>query len=216
MKLKHLTIIFLTFAILSYVVFMLIQNYVAIEAEKVRVAEIEKAEKANEARKARAIEIAKAKQADVQRLFDRLFKDMTKYSRGLNHNMDIAKEILKLEDLIAQGANPNKRFEIGSDGDEGKLDTPISYIFFTCARDSYIEGADGRNFYLEIIKLLIDSGVDWNAKNYYEGEDYSGTTTIADTLKWMEDEDENHKPECLEALNYVKNHLKENNIIIEE
>ncbi len=39
--------------------------------------------------------------------------------------------------------------------------------------------------------------------------------TIADTLKRMEDEAEKRNPECIEVLAYVKNHLKENNIIIE-
>ena len=218
MKIKHLAIFFSLLAILAYVVFMLIQHNAVIEAEKVRVAEIEKAEKAkkaNEARKARAIEIAKAKKANLQTSFDRLFLDMTSYSRGLNDNIDIAKAILKLEDLIAQGANPNKNFGFPSEGEGGGLVTPISYIFTTCNNDNYIEYAGGKNFYLEIVKLLIDSGIDWNNTIYYENDDgTSGSYTIADTLKWMEER--TSKPECLEVLAYVQNHLKENNIIIEE
>ena len=223
MKLKHLTIIFLLFAILSYVVFMVGKNYVAIEAEKTRVAEI--ARKARVAErdkviKARAIEIAKAKQDNLQTLFYKLFLDMTHYGYGsgygLDYEMDIAKAILKLEDLIAQGAKPNQQVNIG-EGDYSYSYQPISYIFVTCGNDDYIDDADGRNFYLEIVKLLIDSGVDWNAKDSYDGyHGESGTSTIADTLKWMEDKDEAHKPECLEVLAYVQNHLKENNIIIAE
>ena len=218
MKLKHLTIFFVLFAILSYVVFMVGKNYVAIEAEKARVAEIEKAEKAKKA-EATKIEWAekaeKANKAYKQKLFDRLLKDMTSYSRGLNPNMDIAEAILKLENLIAQGANPNKKISFSEGGEYGYSYTPISYIFRTCGNDSYIEDADGRNFYLDILKLLLDSGVDWNAKNIekiYEG--YSDeTSTISDRLKRTEEN--STKPECLEVLNYVKNHLKENNIVIE-
>ena len=224
MKLKHLTIFFLTLlAVLTYVVFMVIQSDLTTETEKAKIVEAEQARKARVAErdkviKARAIEIAKAKKADKQGLFDRLFKDITYSSYGLNHNIDIPEAIVKLENLIAQGANSNKKVSFGDDGEYGYLYTPISYVFVTCGNDSYIEDADGRNFYLEIVKLLIDSGMDWNAKdieNIYEG--YSDeTSTIADTLKWVEDGDGKYKPECLEALAYVKNHLKENNIVIEE
>ena len=222
MKLKHLTIFFVLFAILSYVVFMVGKNYVAIEAEKARVAEI--ARKARVAErdkviKARAIEREKANKAYKQTSFDRILKDMTYYSRGLNNNIDIPEAILKLEDLIAQGANPNKKISFSEGGEYVYLYTPISYIFLTCGNDDYIDDADGRNFYLEIVKLLIDSGVDWNDKDSYEVyeseyEDNSGTSTIADTLIWVEEN--STKPECLEVLAYVQNHLKENNIVIEE
>ncbi len=156
-----------------------------------------------------------AEKADVQHLFFKTFLDMTYYSLGLNDNMDIAKEILKLEDLIAQGANPNKKFVFPSDSDGESLVTPISYIFTTCRNDHYIEDAGGKNFYLEIIKLLIDNGIEWNAKIYYENDDgTSGSYTIADRIRWLE-ENPSNKPECIEALAYVKTHLKENNIIIE-
>ncbi len=197
MKLKHLTISFLLFVILAYVVFMVIQSDLTTETEK-------------------------AKKANLQPLFYKLFLDMTHYGYGngygLDYDMDIPKAILKLENLIAQGANSNKKVNFGDDGEYGYSYTPISYIFRTCENDDYIDDADDRNFYLDIVKLLIDSGVDWNAKDSYqvyesEYENNSGTSTIADRLKRTEEN--STKPECLEALDYVKNHLKENNIILE-
>ncbi len=226
MKLKHLTIFFLTFAILSYIVFMVIQSDLKIETEKAKIVEAEQAmiaekmaevKKFAEARKAKAIEaerIAKAKEADKQTLFYELFLDITYSGYGLDHNMDIPKAILKLENLIAQGANPNNSFEPYSEGDGENFITPIFYTLRTCNNDFRTYGADDRNFYLEILKLLIDSGVDWNVKNYYESEDgESGETTMADSLRWAEGS--THKPECLEALAYVQSHLKENNITLE-
>ncbi len=187
MKLKHLTIFFSLLAILIYVVLLPVKNINATETEK----------------------------ADVQKLFDRLFTRITYLSSGLNHNMDIAEAILKLENLIAQGANPNKNVNFG-DGDYGYSYTPISYIFLTCVTDSRTYYPDDRNFYLDIVKLLLDNNVDWNAKDIeqiYEG-DSDQISTIADTLIWVEEDV--HKPECLEVLAYVKTHLKENNIVIEE
>ncbi|MCH9845228.1 MAG: hypothetical protein K0U39_06935, partial [Alphaproteobacteria bacterium] len=151
----------------------------------------------------------------AQALFDELFAEMTYYGRGLDYDIDIPKEILKLETLIAQGANPNKKISFEGSGDYGNLNTPISYIFHACANDMYIDDADGENFYLDILKLLIDSGVDWNAKNIYvsyNSDDRS--TTIADTLEWVEENAD--KLQCIEALNYVQNHLKENNITLAE
>ncbi len=150
---------------------MVIENNAVIEAEK--MAEARKIEKALIAEK--MIEARKIEKANVQNLFDRLFTETIRYTYGLDYDTDIPKAILKLENLIAQGANPNKRIIHAVDG-SGYVDTPISYTFLACNNDSYIDDADGRNFYLEIIKLLIDNGVDWNAKNYYESEDTSGTT----------------------------------------
>ena len=220
MKLKHLTIFFLLFAILTYIVFMVVKNNAVIEAEKARVAEIARKARVVERDKvvkARAIEREKAKKDNLQTLFYKLFLDMTHYGYGngygLDYDTDIPKAISKLENLIAQGANPSEQVNIG-EGDYSYSYQPISYIFVTCGNDDYIDDADGRNFYLEIVKLLIDSGVDWNAKDSYDGyHGESGTSTIADTLKGIEEN--SSKPECLEALAYVKNHLKENNIIIE-
>ncbi len=187
MKLKHLTIFFSLLAILIYVVLLPVKNINATETEK----------------------------ADVQKLFDGIFLKMTYASYALNHDMDIAKEILKLENLIAQGANPNKKISFSEGGDYGYSYTPISYIFRTCGNDFRTYYPDDQNFYLDIVKLLLDNNVDWNAKNIekiYEG--YSDeTSTIAERLKRTEEN--STKPECLEALDYVKNHLKENNIILE-
>ena len=165
MKLKHLTIFFLLFAILAYVVFMVIQNNAVIEAEKARIAEIEKAEKAKKDIE-RAARIAKAQQASKQRLFNKHLTEITKHGYGLDYDIDIAEAILKLEDLIAQGANPNEEIEHGDGDIEGYLDksipyletptsylevgvsyldTPISYIFLTCVNDDDID-TDGKNF----------------------------------------------------------------------
>nr|MCH9853668.1 hypothetical protein [Alphaproteobacteria bacterium] len=152
----------------------------------------------------------------TQTLFDRLLKDMTNYGRSLNHEIDIPEAILTLETLIAQGANPNKKIPYSGEGEgDAFLYTPISYIFFTCGNDFRTYDSDGRNFYLDIIKLLIDSGVNWHDKNDYETYDGdTGTTTIAYELEWVEEA--KHRTHCIEALDYVKNHLKENNITLAE
>ncbi len=187
MKLKHLTIFFSLLAILTYVVLLPVKNINATETEE----------------------------ADVQRLFFKTFLGMTYGSLGLNHDMGIPEAILKLEDLIAQGANPNKNFGFPSEGEGGGLVTPISYIFTTCNNDFRTYYPDDRNFYLDIIKLLIDNGMDWNNTIYYQNDDgTSGSYSIADTIRW-EEEEYATKPECLEVLAYVKTHLKENNIVIE-
>ena len=201
MKLKHLTIFFSLFAILAYVVLLPVKNINATEAEKAKAIETER--------------IAKAREADVQTFYI-LFLDMTQSGYGIDYGMDIPQAISRLETLIAQGVNPNRSFELPSDGYGEGFVTPISHILLTCTNDRYLNDADDRNFYLEIIKSLIDSGVKWNAKNSYDGYHYgeSGESTIADSLIWTEENA--HKPECLEALAYVQNHLKENNIIIEE
>ena len=185
----HLAIFFSLLAILTYVVLLPIKNINATENE----------------------DAAKKTQA----LFDELFEDMTYSGSALNPNIDISKAILTLEKLIEQGANPNKKVSFNDGNYYEYLYTPISYIFYACGWDSTTYGADDRNFYLEIVKLLIDSGVDWNAKDIYDSDYNSGTTTIADRLKQTE-KDPRHKPDCIEALNYVQNHLKENNITLEE
>ena len=217
MKLKHLTIFFLLFAVLTYVVLLPVKNINATvtEAEKAeKMAELEKLADAKKAKAMEAERIAKAREADVQTFYE-IFLDITQSGYGIDYDMYTTETISRLETLIAQGVNPNKSFELPSDGYGKGVVTPISHILLTCANDSYIDDAGGRNFYLEIIKLLIDSGVDWNVKNSYD--DYhnaeSGESTIADSLRWAERRA--HKPDCLEALAYVKNHLKENNIIIE-
>ena len=223
MKLKHLAIFFLLFAILTYVVFMLIETGVvtAVDtAEDVTKETDATAELVTENKTTEIVDAAENNDAIIkkkQALFDRTFADMTYSGYALNHRMDIPEAILRLKTLITQGANPNKKLPFSNKSGEGDyiLYTPISYIFVTCDNDFTTYGADDRNFYLDIVKLLIDSGVDWNAENIHQGDDYSVTTTIADRLKQTEN-DPQHKPHCIEALNYVKNHLKENNITLEE
>ena len=194
MRVNHFAIVFSLLAILTYVVLLPIKNINATEDKDTTIKK-------------------------TQALFDRTFADMAFAGYGLNHNMDIPEAILKLEKLIAQGANPNKKVSFGLEDDYSYLYTPISYIFFTCGDDFKTYTSDDKNFYLEIIQLLIDSGVDWNAKNsrhhYDDDDDDVYISTIAYTLKWIEEEKQ-HKPHCIEALNYVKNHLKENNITLEE
>ena len=148
---------------------------------------------------------------NYQTLYDEIFQEMVHSEYGLDNKIDIPKAMLTLENLIAKGINTNK--SIGYDsGDYGYSYTPISYTIRSCMNN---HNDDGKIFYLDIIKLLIDSGVDWNAKDFEGSYYYDDTTpTIADTLKWMEER--MTKPECLEALAYVKTHLKENNIVIEE
>ena len=196
MKLNHLAIFFSLLAVLTYVVLLPIKNIHATENE-------------DNAKK-------------TQTLFDRLLKDMAFAGYGLNHEIDIPEAILRLEKLIEQGANPNKKVSFGLEDDYSYLYTPISYIFFTCGDDFKTYTSDDRNFYLEIIQLLIDSGIDWNAKNSrhdYSDEyndDEGRISTIADTLEWVEKWRDSDIPHCIEALDYVQNHLKENNITIAE
>ena len=148
---------------------------------------------------------------NYQTLYDEIFQEMVHSEYGLDRKIDIPKAMLILEDLIAKGVNTNNSisYEIG---DYGYSYTPISYTIRSCM-NNYND--DGKIFYLDIIKLLIDSGMDWNAKDY-EGSYYYDDTTpsITDTLKWMEERAS--KPECLDALAYVQNHIKENNITLEE
>nr|MCH9853256.1 hypothetical protein [Alphaproteobacteria bacterium] len=100
-------------------------------------------------------------------------------------------------------------------GDTDHTKTPISYALFACINDDEANHTDDRNFYLDIMKLLVNEKTDWNAKDsissYYGGGE---TSTIADTLEWIGEEKD--KPKCIEAADYVKNHLKENNITITE
>ncbi len=196
----HLTIFFSLFAILAYVVLLPVKNINATEARKAKAIEAER--------------IAKAREADVQTFYE-IFLDITQSGYGIDSDMYTAETISRLETLIAQGVNPNRSFELPSDGYGKGFVTPISHILLTCTNDRYLNDADDRNFYLEIIKLLIDSGVKWNAKNSYDGYHYgeSGESTIADSLRWTEENA--HKPDCLEAIDYVKTHLKENNITLE-
>nr|MCH9844918.1 hypothetical protein [Alphaproteobacteria bacterium] len=59
-------------------------------------------------------------------------------------------------------------------------------------------------------------GVDLNAKNYYEAEtDDGGPYESPITERFERVERNADKLHCIEALNYVKNHLKENNITLE-
>ena len=187
----HLAIFFSLLAILTYVVLLPIKNINATENED--------AAKKN------------------QTLFDDIFLEMTYAGYGLNYNIDIPEAILRLETLIAQGANPNKKIPYSGEGEsDAFLYTPISYIFFTCGNDDRTYDSDDRNFYLEIVKLLIDSGVDWNDKNSYETESDGGSDKRPLTERFERVEENADKLQCIEALDYVKNHLKENNIILEE
>ncbi len=151
-----------------------------------------------------------------QTLFDEVFQELIKYGYGehFHRDIDLAQAILTLNYLIAQGVHPNTKV-LDYNGDISHYVTPIFYTLAACINDGYMSDADGRNLYLKIIKLLVNEKTDWSAKNihdsYYHGE---GTTTIADTLEWIEESARNQ--ECLEALDYVKTHLKENNITLEE
>ena len=157
-------------------------------------------------------------EANKQTLFDEVFQELIShgYQYQLNQDIDLAKAVLTLDYLVTQGVHPNAKIYFG-EGDYSYLYTPISYILLTCIiNDDEINYTNGRNIYLDIMKLLVNEKTDWNAKDiddsYYHGV---STSTLADTLEWEEDEDEKRKPECLEVLAYVKNHLKENNIILE-
>ena len=63
--------------------------------------------------------------------------------------------------------------------------------------------------------------MNWNADTYYDmANGPSGNETIAERMKWVErlaeKEPDRNMSHCLEAVDYVNNYLKENNIVIEE
>ena len=152
---------------------------------------------------------------NVQVLFDDIFQEIVDHQYGLDYNIDLSKAILILDYLVAQGAHPNTKISY-ENGDTDHTVIPISYAFSACINDREVNETNGGNFYLDIIKLLINEKTDWDIKDihnsYYHGK---GTSTIADTLRWVEGDRYRALLHCIEVADYVKNHLKENNITIE-